>query len=360
MPAFSAFRRARYDDKQQYDALPGAPVAKQRSLCCPSSSFVCAFSKRVIFLTCLFLLLFEAVYLGKQYALSSLAGPGNISGASSTARAGPSNHGSASLHSGWFSFDDRFDAPFLARLDRAAPVTQPELLFTEACRDLWISRNELCPELKREWISGDSLLSKAHTFDVVYTWQDGSDPKQAAAREHALDETEQINHSGNAVRHFRIHDELRHSMRSLFKSFAAYKQALENIFILSTDLPTEHPHQRIGMVPRWLDVLHPFHSFTKVHAVFPWAAHKTSAYGEPREAEEWRDRALPVYNSMAVESQFTNIPTANDVWWMMCDDFFVLNDMTPSDVCVAHVSCRYFTACLILHLCLADTRRFLG
>lgn len=341
MPAFPAFRRARYDDKQQYDALPGAPaVAQQRSLCCPSSSFVCAFSKRVIFLTCLILLFFEAVYLGKQYALSSLAGPGNISDASP---AGLSAQHPA-LHSGWFPFDDRFDAPFLARLDRAAPVTQSELLFTEACRDLWISRSELCPELKREWISGNSLLSKAHTFDVVYTWQDGSDPKQAAARQHALDQTEQINHSGNAVRHFRIHDELRHSMRSLFKSFAAYKEALQNIFVLSTDLPTDLPHQRIGMVPRWLDVFHPFHSFTKVHAVFPWAAHKTSAYTEPREAEEWRDEALPVYNSMAVESQFTNMPTVNDVWWMMCDDFFVLNDMTPSDVCVAHISGKFLIA----------------
>lgn len=64
---------------------------------------------------------------------------------------------------GWVTFDSRRHSPFLNRLHNTAPATQQERLFSEPCRDLWISRNELCPEIRKR------QLKHAHRFDVVHS-----------------------------------------------------------------------------------------------------------------------------------------------------------------------------------------------
>lgn len=271
-----------------------------------------------------FLGLAAALFLLSQLAWLTLPKLNSNAFATSSSSATPP-------HSGWLAFDAKFDSPYLVRLTHSAPTTQQELLFTEACRDLWISRNRLCPSLQAGWFS-KGLLGRSQKFDVVHTWQDGSDPLQANAREEALAQSATQGESGNAIRHFRIHDELRHSLRSVFKAFGRHARVIKNFYFLSTDLPTSESDRRLGMVPKWLDVRHPFHQHAQIHPLFPWKVHKTSAFDNSREAEQWRDDALPVFNSMAVESQFTNVPTSTDIWLMSCDDMFLLNDMTPSDV----------------------------
>lgn len=153
------------------------------------------------------------------------------------------------------------------------------------------------------------------------------------ARASALNTTNHLGESGNVERHWRIHDELRHSLRSVFKTYGKYASAIDNFFVLSADLPYDSD-RRIGMVPTWLDIHHPFHHRSQIRPVFPWQIHRTSAFPSQEAAEQWRQESLPVFNSMAVESQFANIPSENDIWLMSCDDFFLLNDQTPSDVSV--------------------------
>lgn len=237
-------------------------------------------------------------------------------------------------NSGWVLFDDRFDSPYLRRYTTTAPVSQNELLLTEACRDLWISRLQICPQLQKGWLPGKSLLRRSQRWDIVHTWQNGSATLQQQARTQAINDSADRGDSGNAIRHFREHDELRYSLRSVFKAYGKHVSAIDNFYVISTDLPSNNKGERIGMVPSWMDIEHPFHQQASVTPVFPWQIHKSSAFDAPQEAERWRAETLPVFNSMAVESQFANVPTGNDIWLMSCDDFFLLNSHTPSDVSV--------------------------
>lgn len=215
----------------------------------------------------------------------------------------------ASLNSGWVTFDDRLDSPFVQRRTTTGPPTGQELRFTPKCRDLWISQAKLCPELRATW-RGKGPLANRHTLDVVYTWQNGSDEIQIQERTQAAMDISRGD-TGTDAHHFRDHDELRYSLRSLFKAFSRFPEALGRIFIYSSDFAAggqnSSSHDRIGSIPKWLNVNHPHHGLTKLQFVFPWQAFKTPAFDTVEEAHRWREEALPSFQSMSVESQFANI-----------------------------------------------------
>lgn len=216
-------------------------------------------------------------------------------------------------NTGWIRFDGRVDSPFLPRYHQTAPPTRHELRFSLECRDLWISQGVLCPELQAGW-RREGPLSVDHTLDVVYTWQNGSDPIQSAARQMAAMDTT-LGQSGTGEHHFRDHDELKYSLRSLFKAFSRFPEAIGRVFIYSSDFALDpaspdsdsDANERIGSVPKWLNVHHPSHAASRLEAVFPWQTYKTPAAASVEEARDWRERALPAFQSMAVESQFANI-----------------------------------------------------
>lgn len=217
----------------------------------------------------------------------------------------PERNPSRISNTGWVTFDDRLDLPYVKRYTKTAPPTRLELQFSEACRDLWISKAVLCPRLQQAW-NHPGPLSNQHTFDVVYTWQNGSDPIQTKAREAAAKDTSS-GRTGTGAHHYRDHDELKYSLRSLLKAISCYPDVVEKIFLYTSDFPSEKPHQRIGSIPKWLNVHHPNHLSSKMELVFPWQTFKTPAAASVQEALDWRANALPTFQSMAVESQFANI-----------------------------------------------------
>lgn len=270
------------------------------------------------------------------HASTTTTSPSNFGGfSSSDISANASLSSSSSVFSaskrpntGWMSFDERVDSPFVKRYTNTAPPTGRELLFTDECRDAWIADLRLCPQLKPGYFS-KSPLAQTHQLDMVYTWQNGSDPLQIAARREAMQDTSKGD-SGTGAHHFRDHDELRHSLRAVFKSFRRFPEAIKRVFLYTSDLHApDTDHQRLGAIPKWLDVRHPNHLLTKLQPVFPWQTFKTPAADSYQQAVEWRQQALPTFQSMAVETQFPNIDF--DEWMVYsCDDFFLLGGGLPS------------------------------
>lgn len=226
----------------------------------------------------------------------------------------------AQPNSGWIAFDDRLDSPLVKRYINSAPITEQESRFSESCRDEWISRATLCSEL-RGGLLKKGLLSYNHSFEAVVTWQNGSDPTQIAGRDMAAADLSR-GKSGTDPRHFRDHDELRASLRSLMKAYRRYPSAISRILLYTTDLPSDIPHQRIGSIPKWLNLRHASHALTKLEVVFPWQTFKTPSVDSVEEAEKWRSDALPTFQSMAVESQFSNLHVSEYLMYS-CDDFFL-------------------------------------
>lgn len=300
-----------------YVALPGGPSlspSRLRRLRIEASSLRQLFSQPSRL--CLLFISSVAIWFCIESVFSDI----NTARASSRRSSG---RGTGSLpNSGWVSFDGRADAPFVPRYTDTAPPTRQELRFSPACRDLWISQAILCPELRAPWRTRSGPLANKHTFDVVYTWQNGSDQTQVEQRTAAAKD-ESKGDTGTDVHHFRDHDELRYSLRSLIKAFSRFPEAIGKILIYSSDfalsdLPpqptgstssdrTSSAHTRIGSIPKWLDVRHPNHLFTQLQFVFPWQVFKTPAAESQEEAQQWRDEALPSFQSMSVESQFPNI-----------------------------------------------------
>lgn len=134
----------------------------------------------------------------------------------------------------------------------------------------------------------------AEDIDVVYTWVDGSDPAfQAAVRQYAT----AASGEWNSCR-YRNNDELRYSMRSLFR----YAPWVRRIHILTN-----------GQLPSWLVRSHP-----KIHLV---------THGEVFPEPEY----LPTFNSNAIEMCLHRIPGISRRFLYFNDDTFLSRSVQPSD-----------------------------
>jgi hypothetical protein len=116
------------------------------------------------------------------------------------------------------------------------------------------------------------------------------------------------------ARRHREHDELRYSVRSIFKYF---NNQFSNIRILASDF--QQGETWIGQIPTWLDL-----EAGKKHGVS--MIYTSEIYGKNK-------TDLPVFNSLALESKFSNVAstTGNDVMVYMNDDMFLANEHTVSD-----------------------------
>src|ERR1700737_614796 len=115
--------------------------------------------------------------------------------------------------------------------------------------------------------------------------------------------------------HCREHDELRYSIRSLFKYF---NKGFSQVRILSSDL--YNGKKLIAQVPSWLDL--DAGRLNRVSMLFT-----SEIYGKLKSA-------LPLFNSLALESQFGNVPSSgpeNDVMVYFNDDMFLGDEHTVSD-----------------------------
>lgn len=210
--------------------------------------------------------------------------------------AGPTELSEPAVNSGWLPFDAAAASPHLRRLTaNEVPRTEQERVFTAPCTDAWISEAELCPHLT----SPSHPLTDIEKLSIVHTWQNGSDAKQSAARA-AAEGDHSHGKAGTAIKHFRSHNELRYSLRSVLNAFKDQPEALTSFHIYSSDIPSESdPYTtREGSVPTWLDLENDrFQTFNgtevSIHMAFPWEVFKTSQYQHPHDAYSWRVR-LPL------------------------------------------------------------------
>ncbi|MFJ6796797.1 stealth family protein [Streptomyces sp. NPDC091268] len=143
--------------------------------------------------------------------------------------------------------------------------------------------------------------------DVVYTWVDGNDPAwQRRRREHGQGGYHE--ESANPARYI-SRDELRYSLRSLEQ----HAPWVRHIFLV-TD------RQR----PAWLDPDHP--RITVVD--------HTEIFDDPR--------ALPTFNSHAIESRLHHIDGLGEHFLYFNDDMFLGRPVTPQDFFLSNGMTRVF------------------
>jgi hypothetical protein len=153
------------------------------------------------------------------------------------------------------------------------------------------------------WINGsETLCQREKTF-----WQQKSPifGGEGFAHDRKITLTE---------RRHREHDELRYSVRSIFKYF---NNQFSGIRILAPDF--QQGESWIGQVPTWLDL-----EAGKQHGVS--MIYTSEMYGNDK-------TLLPVFNSFALESKFSKVASTagNDVMVYLNDDMFLAREHTISD-----------------------------
>lgn len=243
----------------------------------------------------------------------------------------------------WVPFLPSAAPPLLPALPpNTAETTVAERVFSAACADQFISRGEVCDltSLERDSLREQSKLS------VIWTFENGSDPILSQTRDDFLS-LQPINERGRASRHFRTHQELLHSLRSVLRAFQdGLQDSLSSFHLLTTDLPDDldfdpgsnskaasfsnQKHGRWGLKPAWLNTEWLSHGSINFVLEFPWHVFQTRNMS-PAEAYRWRSEALPTFQSMSVESQIPNIHTQNDLVLGLCDDYFFMKELSQAD-----------------------------
>ncbi|RPD56204.1 hypothetical protein L226DRAFT_535831 [Lentinus tigrinus ALCF2SS1-7] len=173
-------------------------------------------------------------------------------------------------------------------------------------------------------------------MDVIWTWVNGSDPlfidsRTRAANSYAKDDPYRPIKSNNPSRMFRDHDELRHSIRSVLDNFRPYTG---NFRILTSDFdfPDEDPdsnqsfsppgpgYWRLGLQPQWLNTAGtspPVWRDGDVQLSLTHHAHFFEPYNHS------------IFNSYAIETQFSHLQDLSEIFLYMNDDFYMTSTLTP-------------------------------
>lgn len=204
--------------------------------------------------------------------------------------------------------------------------TRAQRLFSPDCADAWISRGRVCPAMAEQLRSGTER-GDTGAVDVLWTWVNGSDPVLEPIREAAAAETGggrwnkrsnvrrtySISASravrkplGDATRHFREHNELMYSMRSVLSTLPS--SVVRAFHLFTSSLPSEEGYRnRIGHVPTWLDwdgirrgehvgpkveVHHHFDTFK----VGRGRLQELGMAASDKASTKWRESALPSFN----------------------------------------------------------------
>lgn len=131
--------------------------------------------------------------------------------------------------------------------------------------------------------------------DAVYTWVDGSDPVWQKAFIEAL--SQNVSQEASAPKRFRNHDELKYSLRSLWK----HATFIDHIYIVT-----------FSQTPSWL----------KIHPKITIVDHREIFYSQ---------RDLPTFNSQAIEANLHHIPNLAEDYIYCNDDVFFGKDVVKSD-----------------------------
>ncbi|KAJ7086180.1 hypothetical protein B0H15DRAFT_361823 [Mycena belliarum] len=205
---------------------------------------------------------------------------------------------------------------------------EPTLAQRLPCVDQWLSRGKPCE------------MTEKGRIDAVWTWVNGSEPVLEDTREDAVAMVAatlkpmgswQPPVLGSRQTHFRTHGEMINSMRSVFSSMPS--EVVRKYILLTADVAAEDTAElRLGSVPTWMDTNHS----TSLQIL-----HHSDVFRVPRsslpqiEVEghglEWRDRNVPSFNSLAIESQLANIPESAPTILYLNDDSFLLKSVSAAD-----------------------------
>ncbi|GAA5980439.1 hypothetical protein JCM10908_001655 [Rhodotorula pacifica] len=249
--------------------------------------------------------------------------------------------------------------------------------WSPACLEAFVARGELCADLV-----GKYERSKVAT-DVIWTWVNGSSAEilsdwmlqasrgnRQARSVRTAPKEQSLRHRGigaSVSRHFRDHDELRFSIRSVLASLS--DENLSTLRVVVGDTPatlrdntapiestsaifSNISHSlHYAQIPHWVELaslhlapnrsasskpdappflhIHPHSTFFRspppatINAADDAAAVNATA--------KWRDEVVPSFNSLAIESQLPNIDFTAKTALYLNDDFFLTRDLAITD-----------------------------
>ncbi|KAJ7933822.1 hypothetical protein B0H13DRAFT_683575 [Mycena leptocephala] len=199
------------------------------------------------------------------------------------------------------------------------------LSIPDVCLDQWVSSGRWRGSCIR-------VPLEESPIDLVYIWVNGSDVYHSELRHDALASLEYSTRNAR----FRQHDELRYSLRAAFKNTKSWKHSVWHI--ITADVPDPDAFddaQRLGLVPQWLDTesawaggengeppVYLYHD-SQVFRLTSLPGHTPAV----EEVDKWRNKVLPTFNSMAVESQLAHLDpeiVSENIIYLNDDQFFVL------------------------------------
>ncbi|KIY61679.1 hypothetical protein CYLTODRAFT_495130 [Cylindrobasidium torrendii FP15055 ss-10] len=296
---------------------------------------------------------------------------------------------------GWYFYTHNrtFVSPHVSGADKRTyhRTRGQRILLDPKCAEQWVARGTVCNDLAdahdNAVLNGDD-----GRLDVIWTWVNGSDPYLAKVRAVAVkedlediaqkpeesdededddeveedeeddedededeeeeedeeDQKEEKPIAGSAEHHFRDHDELRYSMRSVYQNVPA--AIIRKLHLFTSSLPYEATNSttnitalsqtgRMGHVPTWLNltgndvqapaigIIHHWENFRVTDNVL-----RDHDYPEGEEgAKQWRGKYLPTFNSLSIESQFPHIEEFKDTLLYLNDDYFITRHMSTGD-----------------------------
>ncbi|KAJ7130767.1 hypothetical protein C8R43DRAFT_1024938 [Mycena crocata] len=186
------------------------------------------------------------------------------------------------------------------------------------CADDWVAQGTVCEVT-------------AHTgVDALWTWINGSEPILAGTRDQVVAAAMQGPRPppflGSRTTHFRTHGEMVNSMRSVLHSMLP--GLVQKYIILTADVAADDTDElRLGSVPTWLDV---DAGVRLLHHSDVFRVPQTSLAPNTT-ARSWRDRIVPSFNSLAIESQIAHIPDLAPTIFYLNDDCFLLKPLSAGD-----------------------------
>ncbi|QRW06458.1 3-O-alpha-D-mannopyranosyl-alpha-D-mannopyranose xylosylphosphotransferase [Ceratobasidium sp. AG-Ba] len=232
-----------------------------------------------------------------------------------------------------------FDPESFVILDERVPDTKgkpsKDIHWPTTCLEAMLVEGETHP---RSCDGMRSFLEQQH-IDLVWTWVNGSSPLLEITRNDRAAEisgtaSKDENTAGLAARLFRDHDELRHSVRAALKHF---NHPASNFFLLGSDMPVSvhgvdaNPttgEARVGQLPSWLAL----EEMTVDGKFANWnKAGKKTQFQVNHHRDIFSHYEGTVFNSLAIESQFSNLERIGVSDTLYNDDVFFGRDLSGRD-----------------------------
>lgn len=215
---------------------------------------------------------------------------------------------------GWELFDAARAHP---RTSTKQYLDAPELsaMFTDDCADLWTSEGRICDAVKQS-------KAKETVIDAVWTWV--AENEYWSSWRSQLQENPFGKALKTASKMFRSHHQLKYSIRSVLENLPH----IDKLHLVTSDLPACQGPQdcssrfRVGQIPIWLDQTT---AQNRVQVQHHWDVYKS--FG--KEAGHWRNQSLPVFNSLAIESQLSHVNSTAQALLYVNDDSYITVVRTP-------------------------------